>query len=106
MSFLRGNPERAKANLRAGREAARLAAVAFRGEPLRAPEPGTLLKQIRVEDVFAGRGYILDLRQGHRRNSVSVTRNGIPVTLRHGSGMDALFRRLRPDWALRWLVEN
>ena len=103
---IHGNLERGIANLRAGRERARLSAVAFRGEPLRVPAPGTLLKRIRVEDVFVGRGYILDLRQGRRRNSISVTRNGIPVTLKHGSGMDALFRRLRHDWALRWLVEN
>jgi hypothetical protein len=106
MKFLRGNPERAKANLCAGRERARLASVAFRGAALRAPEPGTLLKRIRVEDVFCGRGYILDLRQGRRRNSIAVYRNGAPVALRHGSGMDALFRLLRRDWALRWLVEN
>lgn len=103
---IHGNIERGIANLNAGRERARLAAVKFRGAPLRPPAPGTLLKRIRVEDVFAGRGYILDLRQGRRRNSVTVTRNGMPVTLPHGSGMDALFRRLRKDWALRWLVEN
>jgi hypothetical protein len=106
MRFLRGNPERAKANLKAGRERARLAAVAFRGPPLRPPAPGTLLKRIRVEDCFAGLGYILDIRQGNRRNNIAVFRNGIRVNLRHGSGMDALFRRLRHDWALRWLVLN
>ncbi len=101
-----GDPIRAKANLAAGRERARLAAVAFRGEPIRAPAPGTLLKRIRVEDPIAGTGYILDLKQGSRRNSISVFRNGTPVRLLHGSGMDALFRRLRRDWALRWLVVN
>ena len=106
MSFLHGNPERAKANLQAGRGRARVSAVAFRGESLRAPVAGTLLKRIRVEDCVAGLGYILDIRQGNRRNNIAVFRNGRPVALWHGSGMDALLRRLRHDWALRWLVEN
>jgi len=101
-----GNPERAIANLAAGRERSRQRAIAFRGPPIRPPAPGTLLKRIRVEDCFAGTGYILDIRQGRRRNSIAVTRNGSPVRFRHGSGMDALFRRLRRDWALRWLVAN
>lgn len=101
-----GNPERAKANLRAGRERAKEAACAYRGAPVRPPAQGTLLKRIRVEDCITGTGYILDLRQGKRRNNIAVYRNGLPVPLRHGSGMDALFRRLRHDWALRWLVEN
>lgn len=103
---IHGNPERAKANLAAGRERARLAARAFRGEPIRPPLPGTLLKRIRVEDCIGGTGYILDIRQGARRNSITAYRNGAPVRLCHGSGMDALFRRLRKDWSLRWLVEN
>lgn len=106
MSFLHGNPERAKATLQAGRERARAFAVSFRGEPLRAPAPGMLLKRIRVEDCVAGLGYVLDIRQGNRRNNIAVFRNGRPVVLRHGSGVDALLRRLRHDWALRWLVEN
>jgi hypothetical protein len=101
-----GNPERARANLAAGRERARLAAVAFRGEPIRPPAPGTLLKRIRVEDCVSGTGYVLDICQGRRRNSIAVLRNGAPVALRHGTGWDALFRRLRRDWALHWLVEN
>jgi len=103
---IHGNRERAIANLTAGRESARQRAAAFRGEPIRPPEPGTLLKRIRVEDVFAGAGYILDIRQGRRRNSIEVFRNGTPVRFRYGSGMDALFRRLRRDWSLRWLVTN
>lgn len=106
MRFLHGNPERAKENLRAGRERARIAAIAFRGPPLRPPEPGTLLKRIRVEDCIAQSGYVLDLRQGSRRNSIAAYRNGARIHFRDGSGMDALFRRLRHDWALRWLVEN
>ena len=56
--------------------------------------------------MFAGTGYILDIRQGRRRNSIAVFRNGALVRFRHGSGMDALFRRLRHDWSLRWLVTN
>jgi hypothetical protein len=103
---IHGNLERGIVNLTSGSERSRQRAIAFRGPPLRSPAPGTLLKRIRVEDVFAGTGYILDIRQGSRRNSIAVFRNGAPVRFRHGSGMDALFRRLRHDWALRWLVEN
>ena len=103
---IHGNRERAIANLTAGRERSRKRALEFRGPPIRHPTPGTLLKRIRVEDVFAGTGYILDIRQGRRRNSIAVFRNGALVRFRHGSGMDALFRRLRHDWSLRWLVTN
>lgn len=103
---IHGNIERAVANLTAGRERSRQRAAAFRGPPIRPPTPGALLKRIRVEDVFAGTGYILDIRQGSRRNSIAVFRNGAPIRFRHGSGMDALFRRLRKDWSLRWLVTN
>lgn len=103
---IHGNRERAIANLTAGRERSRQQAAAFRGPPVRPPDPGTLLKRIRVEDVFAGTGYILDIRQGSRRNSIAVFRNGVPIRFRHRSGMDALLRRLRKDWSLRWLVTN
>lgn len=103
---IHGNPERAKANLRAGRERSRIAAVAFRGKPLRPPVRGTLLKRIHVEDCIAGRGYTLELRQGSRRNAIEAWRYGKRVALPHGNGMDALFRFLRKQWSLRWLVLN
>jgi hypothetical protein len=103
---IQGNPERACANLRAGRERARIAARAFLGPPIRPPEPGTVLRRLRIEDCISQSGYTLEIRQGHRRNAIEVWRMGRRVPLRHGSGMDALFRQLRHDWALRWLVMN
>lgn len=103
---IHGNPDRAKANLRAGRARARAAAVVFRGEPLRPPARGTVLKRIHVEDCIAGRGYTLELRQGSRRNAIEAWRYGKRVALPHGNGMDALFRFLRKQWTLRWLVIN
>lgn len=103
---IHGDIARATANLTAGRERSRQIARTFRGKPLRPPEPGTLLKRIRIEDTIAGSGYILDIRQGKRRNSITVFRNGASVRLRHGSGVDALFRRLRKDWSLRWIVAD
>jgi hypothetical protein len=101
-----GDPKRAKSNLRAGRERSRLAGIAFRGPALRPPAHGTLLRRIHVEDCLAGRGYTLELRQGSRRNAIEAWRYGKRVALPHGNGMDALFRFLRRQWALRWIVEN
>lgn len=103
---IRGNPERARVNLRNGRERSRVAAAAFRGAPIRPPMPGTVLKRIRVEDCIAGTGYVLEIRQGRRRNAIELWRHGKRVMLPHGNGIDALFRFLRQHWALRWLVEN
>lgn len=73
---------------------------------MRPPDQGTVLKRIRVEDCIAGTGYTLELRQGSRRNAIEVYCFGRRVNLTHGNGMDALFRFLRKQWALRWLVEN
>lgn len=103
---IHGNPERAQANLRAGRERARQTARAFLGPAVRPPEPGTVLRRIRVEDCIGQSGYVLEIRQGRRRNSIEAWRMGRRLRLRHGSGMDALFREMRRDWSLRWLVVN
>ena len=101
-----GNLERGLANLGSGRERARLARVAFRGAPVRPPLPGAVLKRIHVEDCVRGAGYTLEIRQGRRRNGIEVWRYGRRIVARHGGGFDALFREIRRDWALRWLVLN
>jgi hypothetical protein len=101
-----GDPDRARTNLRAGRERRRTAIGAVRGSALRPPEPGTILRIIRVEDCLAGACYRFEIRQGRRRNSIVVTRHGRAVRFRHGTGLDALFRQMRADWKIRWIVEN
>ena len=103
---IHGNPEYAHRNLAAGRESSRQRAVAFRGAPLRAPNPGTVIKKIHVEDCVCGRGYTLEIRQGRRRNAIEVWRYGRRVTTPHGNGFDALVREIRKDWKLRWLIVN
>lgn len=103
---IHGDPERAKTNLRRGRETRRLAIAAARGAPVRPPAPGTALKRLRIDDCLTGESYCLEILQGRRRNSIVVLRDGKRIRLRHGSGLDALFRQIRHDWKLCWLLVN
>lgn len=98
-----GDPERAKANLRAGRESARLARV----EPAtRPPDPGTLLKTIRVTDHITGQSYTLTLHQGERLNNVEPRIFGRRIFRSGSVGFDEFFREMRRKWKLRWFVIN
>lgn len=106
MGFLRGNTERAKANLRNGREASRQRAVAFRGVPIRPPERGALLKTIHVTDHIKGIGYTVTIHQGERLNGIEPRLFGRPFVKSRYCGFDLLFRELRKRWSLRWLIVN
>lgn len=103
---IHGDLEQAIANLSAGRERRRIAVRKYIGQLLRPPSRGTLLRKVHVEDCFAGTGYTLEIRQGARRNGIEVWRYGRRVVTRNGTGFDALFREIRRDWKLRWIVEG
>jgi len=103
---IHGAPERGKANLAAGRERARVAAAAYRGQQLRPPEPGTLLRTLRVTDHIAGISYVMTIHQGRRRNGIEPRIFGRYMVRAVCCGYDYFFRVLRRRWALRWLVEG
>ena len=106
MRFLHGNPERAKANLAAGRERARQERRAFNGPAIRAPECGTLLKTIRVTDHIKNISYTMTIHQGDRLNGIEPRLFGQPFIRSRFCGFDLLFRELRKRWSLRWLIMN
>lgn len=101
-----GNRERGLANLRAGRERARLSRAEFNGGPVRAPDAGTLLKTIHVTDHIKGIGYTITIHQGERLNGIEPRLFGQPFVRSRYCGFDLLFRELRKRWSLRWLVVN
>jgi hypothetical protein len=101
-----GNKERGIATLTAGRERARQARAAFNGPPVRPPEPGTLLKTIRVTDHIKGLSYTMTIHQGDRRNGIEPRLFGQRFMRAGCCGFDLLFRELRKRWSLRWLVLN
>lgn len=65
------------------------------------PEPGRLLKTIRVTDEVAGRSVEIKLRQGRRLNQVVAETFG---RASKPMGTDRLMRELRKRWlVIRWL---
>lgn len=101
-----GNPERAKANLAAGRERARLRRCKYLGAPVRPPDRGALLKTVRVTDHIKGISYVITIHQGDRLNSIEPRLHGQPFVKSITCGFDELFRALRKRWSLRWLIVN
>jgi len=101
-----GNPERARANLAAGRERARLRRCAYLGAPVRPPERGALLKTIRVTDHIKGISYTMTIHQGDRLNNCEPRLFGRPFMRSVTCGVDTLFRELRRRWKIRWLILN
>jgi hypothetical protein len=103
---IHGSLERGISNLNAGRERRRVAAAAFRGNPVRPPAPGTLLKTLRVTDHLKGISYVVTLHQGRRRNAIVPLLFGRSFMRAASCGFDLLFRELRRRWSLRWIIEN
>jgi len=101
-----GNKQRGIANLTAGRERARQARCAFNGPPIRPPEPGSLLKTIRVTDHVKQISYTMTIHQGERLNGIEPRLFGQPFVRSRYCGFDLLFRELRKRWSLRWLIVN
>lgn len=101
-----GNPERAKANLAAGRERARLRRCKYLGATVRPPDRGALLKTVRVTDHIKGISYVITIHQGDRLNSIEPRLHGQPFVKSITCGFDELFRALRKRWSLRWLIVN
>lgn len=101
-----GNPERAKVNLSAGRERARLRRCAYLGAPVRPPDRGALLKTIRVTDHIKGISYVITLHQGDRLNNIEPRIHGKPFLKSVTCGFDEFFAELRKRWKIRWLILN
>lgn len=104
MRFRRRN-SRFRDPVAAGRRSQEVQAQARVQRPLgaRPPQPGTLLKTVRVTDHVIGASYAIEIRQGPRRNNVVASvlgREWAPM------GFDRLFRRLRRSWKLAWLAED
>lgn len=103
---LYGDPERAKANLAAGRERSRLHYLKRNGPPVRPPDRGALLKTMRITDHIKGISYVITIHQGDRLNSIEPRLHGRPFIKSIACGFDELFRALRKRWSLRWLIVN
>lgn len=101
-----GNKQRGIANLTAGRERARQVRCAFNGAPIRPPEPGALLKTIRVTDHIKQISYAMTIHQGDRLNGIEPRLFGQSFMRGRYCGFDLLFRELRKRWSLRWLIVN
>lgn len=99
-----GNPDRALANLGAGRRRRCVKARAFLGDPIRPPERGTKLKTLRITDHVQGISYVVTLHQGDRLNNIEPRLFGRPFVRTLCCGFDRLFRELRRRWKLRWLA--